>query len=334
MNIFIATGIYPPDIGGPAIYAKHLYDAYARRFPHVTLLSYKKEKKMPTGIRHMWFFFRVLRHIIGKDVLLALDTCSVGFPIVLIARIFRKKSIVRVGGDFLWESYVERHQAMMTLSSFYSHLPPLDARSWFVYQCTRYLLRHTDALVFNTPWLLAIYRVHYRLNPGKCFIVENYMGEKIPSFSAKKKNYLWAGRDIYLKNVKRLQDAFGKAKQVHPDIELDVSGRLSREALLEKMKHCYAIILPSLSDVAPNMIIDAIRMGKPFILTQESGYYESFRSFGLFVDPKNTQDIAEKIVMLADETVYQAMQKKLATFDRVRDWSLVADEFLKIFQRI
>ncbi len=41
-------------------------------------------------------------------MVVALDTYSVAFPAVLAAMLFRKKLVLRVGGDFLWEQYLER----------------------------------------------------------------------------------------------------------------------------------------------------------------------------------------------------------------------------------
>ncbi len=91
MKILICTGIYPPDIGGPAYYAKELNDEFLRQEHHAKVLAYKLEKRLPTGIRHLFYFFRILFVVLKIDLIISLDTFSVGLPAVLAAKIFRKK---------------------------------------------------------------------------------------------------------------------------------------------------------------------------------------------------------------------------------------------------
>ena len=60
MKILIATGIYPPDIGGPAQYARGVEEAWKKEGHEVKVLAFRLERKIPTGIRHLYYFFRVL----------------------------------------------------------------------------------------------------------------------------------------------------------------------------------------------------------------------------------------------------------------------------------
>src|SRR5207249_3226173 len=98
--------------------------------------------------------------------------------------------------------------------------------------------------------------------------------------------------------ISRLNEAFKKAQEKVPELILDDES-LPYEMFLEKMKNCYATILVSLGDISPNMILDAIRCGKPFILTRETGLYEKLKDVGLFVDPEDVNDIAKKIDTLS-----------------------------------
>ena len=49
-----------------------------------------------------------------------------------------------------------------------------------------------------------------------------------------------------------------------------------------------------LGDISPNLILDAVRHNKPFILTQENGLTDRLGDIGLYVDPENVDDIKEK----------------------------------------
>ncbi|MBU4256800.1 glycosyltransferase, partial [Patescibacteria group bacterium] len=126
LKILIATGIFPPDIGGPAKYAKNLSEEFLKRGNEVNVLAYKTEKKLPIGIRHCLYFFRVVFNLHKTDLIIALDTFSVGLPAVIAAKIFNKKIIIRTGGDFFWESYVERSGNLITLKQFYEVKPALN----------------------------------------------------------------------------------------------------------------------------------------------------------------------------------------------------------------
>ena len=74
MKILIATGIYPPDIGGPAKYAKSLRDEFAKLGHKVKIVKYRIEKKLPIGIRHCLYFLRVVLNLPKTDLIIALDT--------------------------------------------------------------------------------------------------------------------------------------------------------------------------------------------------------------------------------------------------------------------
>ena len=68
----------------------------------------------------------------------------------------------------------------------------------------------------------------------------------------------------------------------------------------------------SLGDISPNMIMDAIRYNRPFIVTRETGIYDRIKDIAIFVDPENTEDIAEKIVWLSQPENYEKQKEKYA----------------------
>ena len=104
MRVLITTGIYPPQIGGPAQYAKRLAEAFVGHGQEVSVATYGRLLYLPTGVRHFFFFFLILPKVWRAAVVLALDTFSVGVP--------RCQENFGKSGDpyrwrFLWEGYVE-----------------------------------------------------------------------------------------------------------------------------------------------------------------------------------------------------------------------------------
>ena len=60
-KILIATGIFPPDIGGPATYSKLLLDELSNRGLAVKVVSFGAVRHLPKIIRHFVYFFKILR---------------------------------------------------------------------------------------------------------------------------------------------------------------------------------------------------------------------------------------------------------------------------------
>lgn len=332
INILITTGIYPPKVGGPSQYAKELKEEFERREYFVKVITYGIEHKLPIVIRHAVFFLKAVFNLFNKDFILSLDTFSTGFPTIFACFLFRKKNAIRIGGDFLWESYVERTGHMIPLNKFYSEHKKLSVKEKIIYFLTKFVLKNTNSLIFNTKWQKDIFIRDYNLsNKKNIFVVENFIGEKEKSEKYSKKNFLWYVRDIKLKNGLLLKEAFEDAKKRNNEIILE-TGNLSHDKLFEKIKDCYAVILPSLSDIGPNYILDAIRFNKPFILTKYSDYYEKFKNIGIFVDPLDKKDIEEKILYLSNEKNYSEQEEKIKKYNVSHTWSDIANEFINIYK--
>lgn len=334
MRILIATGIYPPDIGGPAEYAKHLEEEFTLLGHTVSVASYSRfEKSLPFGFRHLVYFFRIFVLAFGAELFVTLDTFSVALPSVIASRILRKKNIIRVSGDFLWESYVERTGEMIPLRVFYSKRRKLSLKEKIIFRMMKLALGNASILAFNSEWQKSILVPAYNLSLSKVCTVLNFFGDFLPSFAPSGKNFIWAARSIKLKNGEMLRSAFAKAKETDPTLSLD-ERVTSHEELFRRLSLCYAVILPSLSEVSPNFIIDAIRFGKPFIMTRESGLVDTLRGVGLFVNPLDESDMTEKILMLADSSVYAEQKKKIEMFNFRHSWREIAVEFLELYKKI
>lgn len=334
-KILIASGIYPPDLGGPAQYAKNLTEHLLSQNHQVKVLSYKLEKKLPTVIRHILYFFRVISRLNSADFIIALDTFSAGLPAVLAAKIFSKKIIIRTGGDFLWESYVERSGQSVTLKRFYEKMPVLNFKEKLILALSRLAMRQASAVVFSTAWQREIFMKYYGLNPAQTAIVENYYsGKARGGAEPEAKNFVWLGRMIKLKNVDLLKSVFAQAREKNKSLTLETYSGLEHAAAMKILSACYALILPSLSEVSPNLILEAISFNKPFICTRETGFYEKLKDYGLFVDPLDKTDITNKILFLADDYNYRQSKSKIANFNFSHSWEEIGKEFINLYKNL
>lgn len=334
MKVLIATPLYPPDIGGPATYSAGLEKAFSEMGYEIRVVTPEKERMLPSGLRHFFYFFRLWRAFDHNDVILALDTFSVGLPALFIARLNGASFIVRIGGDFLWEMFIARTKANCTLKQFYENIPELSIKEKFIFHATAYLLSHTTKIIFSTAWQRDIWVNTYKISGDRTAVVEN-------AFTKKEKNtpllniksFLWAGRRISLKNIDFLERAFLKAKQEVPDIILDIAPTLSPESLQERIKSSYALLLPSLTDISPNFILDGLALGKPFIMTEETGIRTLTKGCGIFLNPLDEEAWAEGIAQMADETNYRTFLDHIDTLRGGRSYVDIAKEIINFLKK-
>jgi hypothetical protein len=333
MKILVATGIFPPQIGGPAIYAKRLSEEFLTMGHSITVKTYGWETKLPTGIRHLYYLLKIIPAYLSADFIIALDNFSVGLPVAILTKIFGKKSVIRTGGDFLWENYSERTGDQIPLSRFYQNLPIFTKKEKIIYSWTKFLMKNITAIIFSTAWQRDISVPAYGLDNERIFIIENCFEKRGEPVDYDKKNFLWAGRDIKIKNVKALKAAFGKIP-ASAGLQLDLYTKLSQEELLEKIKKSYAVILPSITDISPNFILDAIGCGVPFIMTKESGYADKLKDLGLLIDPLDEQDILNKIMLMSDQNKRAEFAQRISQYKEFHSYRDIAEEFLVIYKKI
>ncbi len=339
MKILIASGIYPPDIGGPAQYARNLYETWKKQGNDVKVAAYRWERAFPTFMRHFLYLLKVLRKGWNADLVIVLDTWSAAVPAMYACKLMRKKYLIRTGGDFLWESYVERTGDMVLFKDFYgSRVPKLSRKERLIYRLGGDALRNAAAIVFSTDWQRKIFEKAYGLKPAKDYIVENYCGPRLEAMEPENRSFVAGTRSLKWKNIELLKTAFEKAdKQVQskglPAIDLD-GGKAVYDSFVEKIRRSYAVVLVSIGDISPNMILDAIRVGVPFIVTKETGIADRIRDCAIFADPQNENDIVSKIVWLSDPANRAAQAEKVRRFAFTHTWEQIADEILKVREKI
>ncbi len=118
MKILFVTPLYPPQIGGPATYAKLLVDELPKRGHGVTLVKFSNFTWLPSGLRHMAIFGHVFLESFSHDMIFAQDVFSVGFPAALAAQFAGKKFVVRVPGDYAWEQGTQKFGVSDSIDDF------------------------------------------------------------------------------------------------------------------------------------------------------------------------------------------------------------------------
>lgn len=339
MKILIASGIYPPDIGGPAQYARNLYETWKSQGHEVKVAAYRWERAAPPLIRHLLYLTKIIRKGWNADLILVLDTWSAAVPTMAACAIMRKRYVLRTGGDFLWETYIERTGDLVLFRDFYStRLTRLSAKERLVYLWGGAALRRAAAVIFSTEWQKKVFTDAYELDPARERIVENFCGRREEPMDPENRSFVAATRALRWKNVELLKEAFELArtevrKRGLPDIELDC-GKAVYDSFVEKIRRSYAVILVSLGDISPNMILDAVRVGTPFILTEENGILGRVGEAAVTVDPTDRAAIAEKIVWMADPKNRAAQAERVRSLSFMHTWDQIADEIVSVWKEV
>lgn len=133
-RILITTGIFPPDIGGPASYGKTLAHKLAKNFS-VSLITYSSRSKfpedknqpfkisrvakwMPKFMRHFVFLMKTFSASKNVDVVFSLNATSAGLPALWAAKFRKKKFFVKIVGDYAWETAVNKGKTFLLIDDF------------------------------------------------------------------------------------------------------------------------------------------------------------------------------------------------------------------------
>ncbi|MFH1780759.1 MAG: glycosyltransferase family 4 protein [Candidatus Nealsonbacteria bacterium] len=345
MKILFATPIYPPEIGGPAIYSQKLEQGLIGKGHSVEIVSYRGLKRYPQPLRFFLYFLKLFKKALGCDVIYAFNLISCGLPACGVSMILGKKLFMRIGGDFLWERAVEAGRTKKPLREYYQDRKTLKEKFWIILM--KMIFNKTGKIIFTSKFQRDIYLKFFGFDEKKAIIIGNPFPDARQSgdnLSVANYQLLFAGRLIKLKNIDFLIRAFETIlSKTDKDLSLKIIGdgperqnlngknivfspAVSHRDLLEEIKQSYLCILPSLTEITPNFALECLKLQKPILLTKETGYFETFKDDLIFIDPKNESDLAEKIIYLLDEGNYLSYIEKIKNIPTQRSWEDVVKE--------
>ncbi len=118
MKLLIAADIFPPQSGGPATYCVTLANELVKRGDVVEIVSLNlnSDRSFVSCILYLVSFKnKLLKYLqytyllwkYGKkaDVIYAMGPVNAGLPALIVAKLRRKKFVVKVVGDYAWEQW-------------------------------------------------------------------------------------------------------------------------------------------------------------------------------------------------------------------------------------
>lgn len=367
MKILIITGIFEPEIGGPATYSAKIAGEFVALGNQVSVLTYSKNAREKTDSKHPFFvkrivrrnkisnyvrcFWYVLTHIRSYDVVYSLDWFSAGVPLYFASLLTRKKYFVRVGGGYIWEKYLREGHQPLPLKTFYEKNLFLDYR--IMYRLVRMVLGRAKVIIFNTDTQADLYKTFYNLNPDHVRVILN--PTEAPDIHVVRgeatKEIVFAGRFIAMKNVASLLRAFSalsdksyrllligegpeekKLRALSEALGIDErvtwSPPLPLQKLYERIINCAYVVTPSWTDVSPHQAYECLALHIPILMTKEN--YLHLPDGILMIDPESVDDISKKMNQLSDPDFYTTYQSQTFSF-AMRSWKDVAIQHISFF---
>jgi glycosyltransferase involved in cell wall biosynthesis len=315
MRILITTGIFPPDIGGPATYVPTIAKALAERGHQVTVLTTSEpenlqwddsiypffvsriNRRQKIWLRSLKCIAEILRLGRAADVIYA---NGVYFEAAIASKFLRKPLVMKIVGDEAWERSVRRGWTKDNFEDFQQRCQSWQAellkrhRSWVV--------RQADRVIVPSQYL-ANWVVKWGVPTEKIAVIYNAVEipDKVEPLSIPLKTPVKAvtvGRLVPWKQVDGLIEALNEISELglvvvgdgpeRPRLEriaqeLGVSGRVyfpgqrSKKETLSLMAACDLLVLNSTYEGLPHTVLEAMALGLPVIATAVGGTPEVVR---------------------------------------------------------
>jgi len=171
MKIVIASGIYPPDIGGPATYSRLIAREFIKRNINVSLICYSDKEDEPFDreekfkivrvVRKKFFLFRYLSYFFNLyklarhcDVVYAQGPLGAGLPAIAVSRILGKKFVIKIVGDYAWEQGVNQFGVKDSIEEFQTRR--YDRKTESIWKIQKGVVKSADKIITPSQFLKKI----------------------------------------------------------------------------------------------------------------------------------------------------------------------------------
>lgn len=299
--IVFATGIYPPDIGGPATYTKRMEAALRARGWRVSVVSYGKDvsRRWPLPVRYFLYGCAVFRRAWRSDVIFAQDSVSAGFPAYCANLLLRRPLVLKVVGDYAWEQAQVRGLTQDLLDEF---LMRRHRRviGWFE-KIERRVARASDVIVTPSRYLKTVVerwgvpseKITVIPNAVETLVIPAHAGTRShPTIISVGRLTPWKGFDALIDVMRDLPtDARliiigdGPEKNKLADLivrlglgnRVEMTGSLPRAEVLRRMAEADVFVLNSGYEGFSHVLVEAMAAGVPVVASDRGGNPEIVR---------------------------------------------------------
>ena len=299
-KILIATGIFPPDIGGPAVYAKLLADHWGG---NAIVVTYSPAlRKVPKPFRQLVYFFKVWRAAARTDLVYSLSPLGTGIASAIVARWRGKPFVVRVAGDRAWEDAVNAGKTSLLIGDFQA-IPDRGMRHrlqvWVCKQARAVVVPSQYLAGIVTGWGIEASKIHQVANSANLEVSPLSKEELHKKLGIPGNIIISVGRLVPWKGFRMLIKIMPQLLQLNPFFRLVIVGdgpdstalaamvknlklqqkvylvgRKSRSDMTEYLQAADLMILNSGYEGFSHQILEAMLAGVPVIASSVGGNRE------------------------------------------------------------
>lgn len=356
MKILIATGIYPPSIGGPATYSQLLCTELPTRDVDVEVLSFDSVRHLPKGISHLAFWLKVTKAARKADLIYAQDPVSVGLPSQLAAQLFFKPFFLRLGGDYAWEQGVQRYGITDDLDTFAARRAGYPLLVMILKRIQVHVAFWARRVIVPSEYLKKVV-TSWGINPDKISVIKNVI-EPLPQLADKAAERArwkitaptlvtvgrlvpWKGflqliemmpdllllkpdlRLVIIGDGPQLSELENRVNQLNLQKSVEFKGRMKRNELLSYVKAADLFVLNTFYEGFSHQVIESQSVGTPVVTTTAGGNGEAIRHEvdGILVSPHDQEAMKRAII---DHINNEAKRKMLSEngLKTVTQWSV------------
>ena len=296
IKILLATGLYPPESGGPATYTKLLEEHLPALGFEVCVLPFRVVRHLPKIWRHASYFLKCMSLARGADIVYAQDTVSVGLPALLASKLLGKKFVVRVPGDYAWEQARQRFGVTDELEEFQTKKYGYKVECLRAVQ--RFVVSRAKLVVVPSAYMKNIISTWTR-EPECIQVVYSSIDLTIkpepPLDRPEGFLVVTVARHVPWKGLEGLARVVAK----EPNWHLKIVDGLPRAQALGSVAAADAFALNSTYEGLSHALIEAMSLGAPIVATRVGGNPELITDGveGLLIPPHN------------DEALHAALKK-------------------------
>lgn len=329
-NILIATGIFPPDIGGPASYSETLLKELPKDKFAVTVLTYSDQPKNEPGVfrvdrgkniffRYFNYFIKAYRLVKKNDLIYVQGPVSEGLPIYLACKIIGRKYILKIVGDYAWEQGRQRFGIFGSLDDFQ------NKRHSFKVEIFKFIQKKTaknaELIIVPSRYLKEIV-IKWGVSGEKIKVIYNstdkiniddnfktgFEGDLIFSVG---RLVPWKGFEVLIEimpDLIKFNPNFklliigdgpdkGKLKEKIENLNLEKNvfllGKFDQVKLWNYLSQGKMFLLNTSYEGLSHLIIEAMKLGLPVITTKVGGNPELIKNneTGILVEYNNKQEL-------------------------------------------